>query len=63
MRLVALILVPLLLAFAGFVAGGLVARFVLIEDNTGFEGAATVVVSGAVGAAIGLVLALVILRR
>ena len=63
MRTLGFLVLTVLFVFGGFVAGGLFARFVLIEDNTGFAGATTVVVAGSVGAAIGLVLAVVLLWR
>ena len=63
MKALGFLVLTLLLAFGGFVAGGLFARFVLIQDNTGFAGAATVVVAGSVGAVVGLVLAVVFLWR
>lgn len=63
MRVLGGVLLVVLLALAGFVVGGLFARFVAIEDNTGFEGGATVLLCGLIGAAVGGVIAILLARR
>ncbi len=47
----------------GFILGGLCARFFLISDTTGFEGAATVFWAALGGTAIGLLAGYLVLRR
>lgn len=51
------------LAFNGFISGGLTAKYFFIHEGDGLAGAATVVVLGTVGAAIALVLSIVLLRK
>lgn len=63
MKAVVAVLVSLVFAVVGFVAGGLFARFVVLDDTTGLEGGATVFLCGMVGLVLGLVVAFLVLRR
>ena len=58
-----MILGCLVLAVVGFFAGGFFARFFLISGNQGFEGATTAALSAFVGAGLGVVLGVLVLRR
>ncbi len=57
------LLTALLLGVVGFFGGGFFARFFLISDNTGFEGATTAALSALGGAVAGIVIGLTLRRR
>lgn len=57
-----MVVVPLLLTALGFVAGGFTGARLLVDDNAGLEGGATVFLSALAGAAVGLILSIVLLR-
>jgi hypothetical protein len=51
------------LLFIGFISGGTIAKFFFIKAGDGLAGAATAAMLGLLGAAIGLVLSIILLRK